>query len=358
MSQTKKIKVAVVGGSGYTGIELIRLLLNHPQVDTLTVTSRSEAGRGLEEVFPSFTGHPKAKSVIFQLPQLDLLAQANVVFFATPNGTAMKSAKALLDSGARVIDLAADFRLPSEEQWQEWYGMSHEANALLSSAVYGLADLHGDDIAQATLVANPGCYPTSVQLPLKPLLSAGLIDEAQPIIADCKSGVSGAGRSGNVIHSYAEVSEDFTAYGVTGHRHWIEIKNGLSASSQSGDTQDLDFTFTPHLLPMPRGIFSTVYASLKDPDQGFERARRVLEQTYKEAPFVQLLSEGQVPHTKSVRGSNSCHINLFRAVSGKLVITSAIDNLLKGAAGQAIQNMNLMFRRPVTEGLSIIGISP
>ena len=353
-----KIKVAVVGGSGYTGVELIRLLLDHPSVDLVSVTSRSEAGCGLADVFPHFRGHPAAEPLVFELPELDVLEKADIVFFATPNGTAMKSVRALVAAGVRVIDLAADFRLESAEQWEEWYNMAHEAEDVLAHAVYGLADLFGQDVSQASVVANPGCYPTSVQLPLRPLIAADLIDVTQPIIADCKSGVSGAGRSGQVAHSYAEVSEDFTAYGIEKHRHWIEIYNGLK-QMQVDSSVPLDFTFTPHLLPMPRGIFSTVYASLKDPtDTGLANAREVLRSTYEQSPFVHLLPEGTVPHTKSVRGGNSCHFNVFLSCSGKLVVASVIDNLLKGAAGQAVQNMNLMFQRPVTEGLAVVGITP
>lgn len=354
----KKIKAAVVGGSGYTGIELIRLLLEHPDVELMAVTSRTEASRSLVDVFPSFRGHQNAEPMVFQLPEISILQKADVVFFATPNGTAMKSVNALLEAQVKVIDLAADFRLESAQQWEQWYKMPHEAEEALAQAVYGLADLAAKDIRGANVVANPGCYPTSVQLPLKPLIGANLIDLTQPVIADCKSGVSGAGRSSQVAHSFAEVSENFSAYGIERHRHWIEIYNGLNQAQGQAQTS-LDFTFTPHLLPMPRGIFSTVYATLQDPtDAGLAQVREVLRSAYADSPFVQLLPVGELPQTKSVRGSNSCHFNLFLSCSGKLVITSVIDNLLKGAAGQAVQNMNLMFDRPVTQGLSVIGITP
>ena len=351
------VKIAIVGGSGYTGIELIRLLLDHPRAEIVAVTSRTEAGRSLVDVFPNFRGDIQAQRLTFEAPDFNVLQRADLIFFATPNGTAMQSAQALLDAGKKVIDLAADFRLKQESDWLQWYGMKHAAPLLLQDAVYGLADLVPEQVKAARLVANPGCYPTSVQLPLKPLIKAGLIDLTKPIIADCKSGVSGAGRSGKVQHSFSEVSEDFTAYGVEGHRHWIEIHNGLVSAAQS--QKSLDFTFTPHLLPMPRGIFSTIYASLAgDSGSTFAKAREVLQSTYKSSSFVQLLPVGEVPHTKSVRGSNSCHFNLFLAHSGKLVITSVIDNLLKGAAGQAVQNMNIMYDFPETTGLSVNGIVP
>lgn len=353
--ESKKIKVAVVGGSGYTGVELLRLLLDHPLIELEAVTSRTEAGRRLTEVFPQFYGHPKAQAAVFEAPDLDVLRRAQLVFFATPNGTAMQSAQALLNDGIKVIDLAADFRLPKLADWQEWYGMEHGAPDLLTQAVYGLADMESAAIRSARLVANPGCYPTSVQLALKPLLAAGLVDISRSIIADCKSGATGAGRSCKVQHSFTEISENFTAYGVEGHRHWIEIRNGLTQSAQTG----LDFTFVPHLLPMPRGIFSTIYASLKQPGQaGLVEARHTLVNTYADSPFVQVLPAGEVPQTKAVRGSNNCQLNLFLARSGQLVLTSAIDNLMKGAAGQAVQNMNLMFDLPETAGLPRCGIAP
>jgi len=351
-----KIKVAVVGGSGYTGVELLRLLLEHPQVDLHAVTSRTEAGRLVTEVFPQFYGHTIAGALKFELPDISILQEADVVFFATPNGTAMQSAQALLQAGTAVIDLAADFRLDLDA-WNSWYNMKHSAPELLPTAMYSLADLASPGLPGATLVANPGCYPTSVQLPLKPLLAAGLIDLTKPIIADCKSGITGAGRSGKVQHSFSEVSEDFTAYGVEGHRHWIEIKQGLEASAPAGTS--LDFTFTPHLLPIPRGILSTIYCSLAKPGlQALAHVRATLTKTYEHSPFVQLLPVGHVPHTKWVRSSNKCHFNVFQSPSGQLVIISVIDNLMKGAAGQAIQNMNLMNGLPETLGLSSLGLVP
>tara|TARA_B100000676_G_C17985259_1_gene791520 strand:+ start:99 stop:1175 length:1077 start_codon:yes stop_codon:yes gene_type:complete len=354
------VKAAVVGGSGYTGIELIRLLLVHPGVELVTVTSRAEAGRPLADFFPSFRGHPVAETLEFQPPEVEILKKADIVFFATPNGTAMKSTTELVAAGVKVIDLAADFRLQNEAQWQEWYSMDHAAPELLGKAIYALADIEKEKQKEVSVIGNPGCYPTSVQLPLIPLLKAGLIDLAQPIIADCKSGISGAGRSSKTEHSYSEVSEDFTAYGIEKHRHWIEIRNGLvAAAGATEEANNMSFTFTPHLLPMPRGIFSTIYVTLKDQtDAGVEAARKAIGQAYADSAFVHLLPEGQVPHTKSVRGSNSCHLNLFKAKSGQLVITSAIDNLMKGAAGQAVQNMNLMFGLPEGQGLSITGITP
>ena len=352
------IDVAVVGGSGYTGVELIRLLLNHPKVNLKSVTSRSENGRPLTSYFPSFIGHPQAESLVFSLPELELLTKHDLVFFATPNGTAMKLVPGLLAAGVKVIDLAADFRLKDAQEWSEWYGIDHAAPELLAEAVYGLADLYPEAVTGSNLVANPGCFPTAVQLVLKPLIECGLINTESSIIADCKSGVSGAGRSGKVGHSFAEVAENFQAYGVEGHRHWPEIHQGLGGSNRVKD-----FTFIPHLVPMSRGIFATIYADFstshsQNAAQAVIAARQVLKETYTNSPFVFLLHEGEVPQTKSVRCSNKCYINVFQAASGKLVLTAAIDNLVKGAAGQAVQNMNLMLGFPTEEGIQSLGITP
>jgi len=356
------IQAAVVGGSGYTGVELLRLLFLHPQIQVKTVTSRAEAGKPLIEHYPHFIGQPGAQAINFSEPIISNLKAHDLVFFATPNGTAMTMAQELLDAGVKIIDLAADFRFKTQELWHKWYQLEHLAPNLLTDAVYGLADLAGDAISQARLVANPGCFPTAVQLGLKPLVDAGMINMHNSVIADCKSGISGAGRSSQVIHSYSEVEDNFQAYNVNGHRHWPEIKAGLMSSARVPE-EAFDFTFVPHLLPMTRGILATIYFTVTDEfletnhdPVGAIKAHLIA--TYKHSPFVWVLPGSQQPLTKSVRGSNMCHINVFRAASGQFVLVSVIDNLVKGAAGQAVQNCNLMFALPESMGLMSPGLTP
>lgn len=342
-----QIQVGIVGGTGYTGVELLRLLAGHPKVNLRIITSRGESGRAVADLFPSLRGHV---ALSFTEPDDAALAACDLVFFATPNGTAMQSAAALLAGKTRVIDLAADFRLQDRALWEQWYGMTHAAPELLAEAVYGLPEMHRDAIRNARLVANPGCYPTATILGFLPLLSAGVLD-TEMLIADCKSGVSGAGRGANVASLMAECGESFKAYGVSAHRHWPEIQQILT---QIGGTAP-GLLFTPHLVPMIRGIHATLYGRLsKDVD-----VQALFADFYANEPFVDILPAGAHPETRSVRGTNRCQIAVHRPRGGEqVVVLSVIDNLVKGAAGQAIHNMNLMFGLDERCGLEQIALSP
>jgi len=342
------IRVGVVGGTGYTGVELLRLLAGHPEVQLEAITSRGEAGRPVAELFPNLRGHVDQ---CFSEPDVDRLGRCDLVFFATPNGIAMGMVPELLAAGARVIDLAADFRLRDAGQWAQWYGMEHACPGLLAEAVYGLPEVNRTAIREARLVANPGCYPTAVQLGLLPLLEAGVVSP-EGLIADCKSGVSGAGRKAAVGTLLAEAGDSFKAYAVPGHRHLPEIRQGLEAATGA----PVELTFVPHLTPMIRGIHATLYARLRDPDRDLQA---LFEARYRDEPFVDVLPPGAHPETRSVRGANHCRIAVHRPQDGDtLVVLSVIDNLVKGAAGQAVQNMNLMFGVDETLGLGGIGLLP
>lgn len=342
------IKVGIVGGTGYTGVELLRLLVGHPEVELTVITSRGEKGVAVSQMFPNLR---QRIDLAFVEPQDALLKHCDVVFFATPNGTAMQSARTLLDAGVKIIDLAADFRLQQVEEWQKWYGLPHACPELLTEAVYGLPEVNRAAIAQARLVANPGCYPTAVQLGFLPLLEAGLINH-QALIADVKSGVSGAGRKAELHILFSEAADNFKAYGVAGHRHLPEIRQGLSAVA--GEAVQL--TFVPHLTPMIRGIHATLYATLTNPEVELQA---LFEQRYGNEPFVDVLPRNTHPETRSVRGANHCRLAVHRPQHGNtVVVLSVIDNLVKGAAGQAVQNMNLMCHLPETMGLAGIGLMP
>ncbi len=342
------IKVGVVGGTGYTGVELLRLLVNHPEVELKAITSRSEAGRPVSEIYESLRGHV---DLSFSEPDVDALSACDLVFFATPNGTAMKMAPELLQKDVKVIDLAADFRLQDPQVWEQWYGMPHACEDLLSEAVYGLPELNRDRIREARLVANPGCYPTAAGLGLLPLVEAGIVDTSS-LVADCKSGVSGAGRGANSAMLMGEVGESFKAYSVAGHRHLPEIRQTLAWVSD----QSVGLTFVPHLLPMIRGIHATLYARLET-DGGDLQA--LFERRYADEPFVDVMPAGSHPETRSVRGVNHCRIAVHRPQDGDtVVVLSIIDNLTKGAAGQAVQNMNLMFGLDEDCGLTQVALSP
>lgn len=342
------IRVGVVGGTGYTGVELLRLLALHPAVELKAVTSRGEAGTAVSDLFPNLRGYV---DLAFSEPDIDRLGDCELVFFATPNGVAMQTAPALLERGVRIIDLAADFRLRDAAQWAKWYGCEHACAQLLEEAVYGLPEVNRSAIAGARLVANPGCYPTAVQLGFLPLLEAGCVDTGA-LIADCKSGVSGAGRGANVGTLLAEASESFKAYAVPGHRHLPEIRQGLSRVTGTS----VGLTFVPHLTPMIRGIHATLYARLSE--AGVD-PQALFEQRYADEPFVDVLAAGSHPETRSVKGANDCRIAVHRAPDGEtLVVLSVIDNLVKGAAGQAIQNMNIMFGFAERTGLELIGLLP
>lgn len=341
------IKVGIVGGTGYTGVELLRLLALHPQVELRTITSRADAGTPVSKMFPSLRGF---MDLSFSHPDSANLEQCDVVFFATPNGIAMQQARALLDAGVRVVDLAADFRIKDVKVWEKWYGMSHACPELIEQAVYGLPEINREKIKQARLVANPGCYPTAVQLGFIPLIEAGLVDQGS-LIADAKSGVSGAGRKAEVSSLLAEAADNFKAYGIAGHRHLPEIRQGLAQVAQ----QPVGLTFVPHLTPMIRGIHATLYASLKSNAD----LQGLFEQRYANEPFVDVMPAGSQPETRSVRGSNCCRIAVYRPQDGDtVVVLSVIDNLVKGAAGQAIHNMNIMFGLPETTALNIVPLLP
>ncbi|WP_459827896.1 N-acetyl-gamma-glutamyl-phosphate reductase [Hydrogenophilus islandicus] len=341
------IRVGIVGGTGYTGVELLRLLAGHPQVVLHAITSRGEAGTAVAALFPSLRGRVDA---LFAHPDEAPLEECDLVFFATPNGIAMKEAPRLLAKGVRVIDLAADFRLRDVAAWERWYGMKHAAPEWVAQAVYGLPELFRDEIRNAQLVANPGCYPTAVQLGLAPLLEAGVV-RREGLIADCKSGVSGAGRKAEVHILFAEASDNFKAYGVAGHRHLPEITQGLSRVAGSA----VDLTFVPHLTPMIRGIHATLYAELTQEVD----VQELYAARYRNEPFVDVMPPGSHPETRSVRAANLCRIAVHRPGGGaRVVVLSVIDNLVKGAAGQAVQNMNLMFGFPETMGLEAVPVSP
>lgn len=341
------IKVGIVGGTGYTGVELLRLLATHPEVELQAITSRSEAGRPVNAIYESLRGHV---DLCFTEPDIPTLSTCDLVFFATPNGTAMKVAPALLEADVKIIDLAADFRLKDPALWEQWYGMPHACEGLLAEAVYGLPELNRDQIRAARLVANPGCYPTASALGMLPLVEAGLVDTTS-LVADCKSGVSGAGRSANAAMLMGEVGESFKAYAVAGHRHLPEIRQTLAWVSD----RPIGLTFVPHLLPMIRGIHATLYGRLT----GEADLQFLFEQRYQNEPFVDVMPPGSHPETRSVRGVNQCRIAVHQPQGGDtVVVLSVIDNLTKGAAGQAIQNMNLMFGLDERSGLTQVALSP
>ncbi len=341
------IKVGIVGGTGYTGVELLRLLVQHPGVDVVAITSRGDAGTPVATMFPSLRGRVHLK---FEDPASANLKTCDVVFFATPNGVAMQQAPELLDAGVRVIDLAADFRITDVAEWEKWYGMRHASPEWVAKAVYGLPEVNRATIRDARLVANPGCYPTAVQLGFMPLVECGFVD-LDHLIADAKSGVSGAGRKAEVSSLFSEASDNFKAYGVPGHRHLPEIRQGLSR--MAGDAVAL--TFVPHLTPLIRGIHATLYAQVKV-DADFQS---LYEKRYASEAFVDVMPAKSHPETRSVRAANLCRIAVHRPQGGDtLVILSVIDNLVKGAAGQAVQNMNIMFGLSETDGLWQLPVLP
>ncbi len=342
------IKAGIVGGTGYTGVELLRLLVAHPEVELSVITSRSEAGQAVSSLYPNLRGHV---DIPFTEPDAETLGQCDIVFFATPNGTAMKMVPELLDFGVKVVDLAADFRLKDTALWQQWYGMEHACPEVLAEAVYGLPEINREAIKSARIIANPGCYPTAVSLGFIPLIENGLVDD-QHLVADAKSGVSGAGRGANVANLLCEVTESVKPYGVDGHRHLPEIRQVLGGVAG----HEVGLTFVPHLMPMIRGIEASLYAVLKADS---EELHRLYNERYANEPFVDVLPEGTMPETRSVKGSNMCRISVFRPQKGDtVVVSSVIDNLVKGAAGQAVHNMNLMFGLEETMGISQVALLP
>lgn len=343
------IKVGIVGGTGYTGVELLRLLAQHPEAEVAVITSRSEAGIRVADMYPNLRGH--YDQLAFSIPDVASLGACDVVFFATPHGVAHALAGELLDAGTRVIDLSADFRLVDAVEWAQWYGQPHGAPELLGEAVYGLPEVNREAIRGARLIAVPGCYPTATQLGLIPLLEAGLADTRQ-LIANCASGVSGAGRGAKVGSLLCESSESMMAYAVKGHRHLPEISQGLRRAAG----EPVGLTFVPHLAPMIRGIHATLYAQVSDRSVDLQA---LFEQRYAGEPFVDVMPAGSHPETRSVRGANVCRIAVHRPQGGDLVVVlSVIDNLVKGASGQALQNMNIMLGLNENMGLAHAAMLP
>ncbi len=345
------IKAGIVGGTGYTGVELLRLLAQHPQVELKAITSRKEAGTPVAAMFPSLR---KRVELAFTEPDPKSLRGCDVVFFATPHGVCMKDARAVLDAGAKIVDLSADFRLQDLAEWERWYKMKHTEPELVREAVYGLCELNRERIRKARLVANPGCYPTAIQLGFIPLLEAGVVD-TDHLIADAKSGVSGAGRKGEINLLFSEASDNFSAYNVPGHRHRPETRASLARVAK----REIGLIFNAHLTPANRGIFATLYARItKEVD-----FQQLFEKRYASEPFVDVMPAGSHPDTRSVRAANTCRIAVHRPPEGAkrsdtLVVLSVIDNLVKGASGQAVQNMNLMFGFPETAGLDQVAVVP
>ncbi len=342
------IKAGIVGGTGYTGVELLRLLVAHPDVELRAITSRSESGMPVADMFPNLRGHT---DIAFSEPTMANLQDCDVVFYATPHGVAMEGAGELLEKGIRVIDLGADFRIKDIPEWEKWYSMKHTTTHLVEEAVYGLSEVNREAIKSARLIACPGCYPTATQLGFLPLLEQGLIDKSA-LIADAKSGVSGAGRKASVGTLLCESSESFKAYAVAGHRHLPEIKQGLTQIAGS----PVGLTFVPHLTPMIRGIHATLYGTLTG-EAGDLQA--LYEQRYKDEYFVDVMPAGSHPETRSVKGANHCRIAVHQPQGGNtVVVLSVIDNLVKGAAGQAVQNMNIMFGLEENAGLTGVALLP
>jgi len=347
----KKIKIGIVGGTGYTGVELLRLLALHPHAELVAITSRGEAGLPVADMFPSLRGYV---DLAFTDPATADLSACDVVFFATPHGVAMSQAQALLKANVKIIDLAADFRLQDTAVFEKWYKMPHSCADILKDAVYGIPELYRDKVKNAKVIGNPGCYPTTVLLGLAPLLEQGLIDFSAPIVADCKSGVSGAGRKAEVATLFAEASDNMKAYGVTGHRHHPEIHAQITQLAG----KNVDFIFVPHLVPMIRGMLSTIYVKLSASASGLD-LQGLFEKRYTKEQFVDVLPAGNMPETRSVRGSNKLRMALHKqADTGYLTIVVVQDNLVKGAAGQAVQNMNIMFGLQENAGLEIVPVLP
>lgn len=347
----EKMNIAIVGSSGYTGGELMRILLNHPHVTVTAITSEKSAGKPITTIFPHLAG---LTSLVCEPLDPDVISKkSDFVFLALPHVTAQEAAFRFHKLGKKVVDLSADYRLSDPVVYATWYEHAHQYPELLKDAVYGLPELHRDKIKKASLIANPGCYPTGAILGLAPLMQRGKVDLGS-IIIDSKSGVSGAGRSPSPAHHFPEVNEGFMAYKVGTHRHTPEIEQELSALTG----KQIILSFTPHLVPMNRGILTTIYAKqLSASDTA--HLHSLYEEFYKEAPFVRMLPVGQFPNVRNVRGSNFCDIGVYADQrTGRAVVVTAIDNLVKGASGQAIQNMNLMMGFDEAEGLRFAGVFP
>jgi N-acetyl-gamma-glutamyl-phosphate reductase len=346
------IEVGIVGGTGYTGVELLRILAQHPEAQLTMITSRKEAGTRVADMYPSLRGFV---DLAFSDTATADLARCDVVFYATPHGVAMADAPKMVAAGVKIIDLAADFRLEDPALFEAWYKLPHSCPDLLAEAAYGLVELNRDAIRGARIVANPGCYPTTMQLGYAPLLRGGHVD-ASHLIADCKSGISGAGRKAELGTAFSETSDNFKAYGVTGHRHHPETVERLKRLS----AEPVGLIFTPHLVPMIRGMHSTLYARLKPASMGLD-VQALYEEAYRDEPFVDVLPPDSIPDTRSTRASNVLRIAVHRpdGLDGDTVVLLVVqDNLVKGASGQAVQCMNLMFGLPETMGLMHVPVLP
>ncbi|MYM63266.1 N-acetyl-gamma-glutamyl-phosphate reductase [Pseudomaricurvus sp. HS19] len=346
-----KIQIGIVGGTGYTGVELLRLLANHPHAEVKVITSRAEEGLPVADLYPSLRGFFDLQ---FSVPDVAELSACDLVFFATPHGVAQAMMPELINRGVRVVDLSADFRIRDAALWSQWYDQPHSCPELLPKAVYGLPEINREVIAGAQLVACPGCYPTAIELGFLPLLEQGLVD-AGDLIASAASGSSGAGRQAKVPMLLAETGESFKAYGAAGHRHLPEIEQTLNDVQPAGSAP-AQVTFVPHLVPMVRGIHATLYANLKG-EAGDLQA--LFEERFANEPFVDVMPAGSHPETRSVKGSNVCRLAVLEPQQrGKVVVLSVIDNLTRGSSGQAIQNMNLMFGFDETAGLNQVALMP
>lgn len=347
------IKAGIVGGTGYTGVELLRLLANHPQVEVTVITSRAEAGIKVASLYPSLRGHI---DLAFTEPDVNVLGELDVVFFATPHGVAQGMMSSLINTKARIIDLSADFRIRDVPLWEKWYNQPHGAPDLVAQAIYGLPEVNREFIRTAKLIACPGCYPTATQLGFLPLLENNLVDPTR-LIANAASGASGAGRQGKIDNLLTEISDSFKAYGAAGHRHLPEIEQGLRDIQPTG-VSPAALTFVPHLLPMIRGIHATLYATALDA-KTLPDLQALYEERYADEPFVDVLPAGELPQTRSVKGSNMCRMSVLRPQNrDTVVVLSVIDNLTKGASGQAVQNMNIMFGFKETMGLDVVALLP
>lgn len=345
------LNVAIIGASGYTGLELLRYLINHENITISILTSRQYAGRALIDIFPSLH---ISDNLTFQEPDPEKISnKADLIFLCVPHGTAMKLVPQFLKNDKKVIDLSADFRIKDPKTYEKWYQVPHLEPTLLKEAVYGLSEIYREKIKRAKLVANPGCYPTGALIPLIPLLKEGLI-ETKDIIIDSKSGVSGAGRTAKITTLFCEINESFRAYNVAIHRHVPEIEQELSFAAGT----KIVIQFTPHLIPMSRGILTTIYTYPRERIKE-ESFRECLKESYKDSKFIRILPSGHLPNTVQVRGSNYIDIGLvLDSRTGRLIILSAIDNLVKGASGQAIQNMNIMYGWPEERGLKFSPLFP
>jgi N-acetyl-gamma-glutamyl-phosphate reductase len=349
-----KAKVGVLGASGYTGSELVRMLLRHPNVELTLLTAERSAGKAMRDVFPQFSPFDLPKLVA--LEGLDWAAAGlDVAFCALPHATTQKVLKELLAKApaTKVVDLSADFRLADTAAYAKWYGHEHHAPELQTEAVYGLVEIHRDAIKTARLVANPGCYTSCAELPLIPLIRAKAID-LDNIVVDAKSGMTGAGRAAKESMLFSEVSEGFHAYGVGHHRHMAELDHEFSAAAG----REVIVSFTPHLVPMNRGILSTIYVRGTE-GRTPEQLHEILLKFYAKEPFVHVLPFGETPQTRHVRGSNMTFIGVAKdRVPGRAIVISALDNLVKGASGQAIQNMNVVMGYPETTGIDQVALFP